>query len=86
MDLHNSFRRRESRLAAYAAVIVFLAAASGSQPPDRSPDYVLLNGKVFTAFPAQPFVQAVAIRGDRILATGTSAQISAMASPLPKER
>ncbi|MBI1930274.1 hypothetical protein HYR99_39235 [Candidatus Poribacteria bacterium] len=42
-------------------------------------DFILLNGKVFTGDSAQPFAQAVAIRGERIIAVGTSAEIETLA-------
>lgn len=41
---------------------------------------MLLNGRVFTANPAQPWAEAVAIRGDRVVAVGTTAEVSALAS------
>ena len=45
------------------------------------PDIVLLNGKIFTSVAAHPYVEALAIRGDRIVATGDTATIRAMAGP-----
>ncbi|MBD2714256.1 amidohydrolase [Microvirga sp. STR05] len=44
-------------------------------------DIVLLNGKIFTADPAQPTAQALAIRGERIVAVGTTAEITKLAGP-----
>ena len=44
-------------------------------------DLILLNGKVFTADPANQYAQAIAIRGDRIIAVGTAAEINALAGP-----
>jgi hypothetical protein len=38
-----------------------------------------LNGKVFSADAAKPSAEAVAIRGDRIIAVGTSAEIETLA-------
>ncbi len=46
---------------------------------NAAPDTILINGKVFTASPAQPWAQAVAIHGDRIVAVGDSAAIAALA-------
>lgn len=61
--------------------LVFLSAllslsASGQQAPA---DLILLNGKVFTADSAKPSAEAVAIRGERIIAVGTSAEIEKLA-------
>jgi predicted amidohydrolase YtcJ len=38
-------------------------------------DTVLLNGRVFTSDPAKPNAEAIAIRGDRIEAVGSSDEI-----------
>lgn len=40
----------------------------------------MLNGKLFTADSARPYVEALAIQGSRILATGTSAMIRNLAT------
>jgi predicted amidohydrolase YtcJ len=45
------------------------------------PDTVLLNGKIFTSVAARPYVEALAIRGDRIVAIGDTKTIQAMAGP-----
>ena len=63
------------------AYIIFLSAlislsAFGQQ---SSADLILLNGKIFTADSAKPFVEAVAIRGERIFAVGTSAEVEKFA-------
>jgi predicted amidohydrolase YtcJ len=43
-------------------------------------DLALLNGKVWTGDPGRPWVEAVAVRGDRIFAVGTTAEIRKLAS------
>jgi predicted amidohydrolase YtcJ len=55
-----------------------LCTACANSP---SPDTIVVNAKVFTANPAQPWAQAIAITGARIVAVGDSAAISAMAGP-----
>lgn len=60
------------------AVLCTQALSANANGP---PDIVLFNGKVFTADASQPYVQALAIRGDRIVATGTSATIRALSAP-----
>lgn len=42
-------------------------------------DLVLINGRVFTADTARPTADALAIRGERIVAVGTTAEIAALA-------
>ena len=44
-------------------------------------DTVLLNGKIFTGVASRPYVEALAIRGERIVATGDTKTIQAMAGP-----
>ena len=60
------------------ALLLASACATGAAAQERA-DLVLVNGRVFTADPLQPWAQAVAIRGDRIVAVGTSEQVSALA-------
>jgi predicted amidohydrolase YtcJ len=49
------------------------------------PDLILLNGKIFTSVAAHPYVEALAICGDRIVATGDTATIRAMAAPATRQ-
>jgi predicted amidohydrolase YtcJ len=44
-------------------------------------DLILLDGKVWTEIPSQPQAEAVAIRGNRILAVGSSDAILKLATP-----
>ena len=46
---------------------------------------MLLNGKVFTSDASHHYVQALAIRGERIVATGDSATIEALAGPQTRQ-
>lgn len=62
--------------------LIFLGAllsfsAFGQQVPA---DLILLNGKVFTAELGKPYAEAVAIRGERILAVGSSDEIKRLAN------
>ncbi len=47
----------------------------------QAPDTVLLNGKIITVDDRFAVAQAVAIRGDRFIAVGSTQQISALAGP-----
>ena len=49
--------------------------------PEPVPDLILTNGKVFTADPARRWAEAVAVRGERITAVGTTERIAALAGP-----
>ena len=43
-------------------------------------DLALLNGKIWTGDPGRPWAEAVAVRGDKIFAAGTTAEIRKLAS------
>jgi predicted amidohydrolase YtcJ len=47
-------------------------------------DTVLTGGKVWTVDPQHPEAEAIAVRGDRILAVGTSAEMMKLAGPSAK--
>lgn len=71
------------------SVLVLLPFALACAPPAAEhveafaapPDIVLLGGKVFTAAPDGLWAEAVAIRGDRIIAVGSGAAIERLAGP-----
>lgn len=57
------------------AIVIWAMATSGSatgQAPVQPVERVFVNGKIWTGDPAQPTAEALAIRGDRIVAVGTS--------------
>jgi predicted amidohydrolase YtcJ len=56
-------------------------AASAAPAGAGAPDTILFNGKIFTSTQSQPYVQALAVQGDRIEAVGTSQRISRLAGP-----
>ncbi len=55
------------------------AAVLAQTRPSNAPDLILLNGKIFTSDAAHPYVQALAIHGERIIAVGDAAQIQTLA-------
>jgi predicted amidohydrolase YtcJ len=65
--------------AAFGLILVLFAAAQ-----ERPVDLILFNGKIFTSDAAHPYIEAIAIRGDRIAATGDSAKIKSLAGPHTK--
>lgn len=50
----------------------------------EQPDLVLVDGKIITVDPTFRIAQAVAIKGDRILAVGSTAEIDALVGPLTR--
>jgi predicted amidohydrolase YtcJ len=65
--------------------VIFLVLSRAADCQQAAPDLVLLNGKIFTSDAAHPYVQALAVRGERITATGDSAKIRALVGPHTKE-
>jgi predicted amidohydrolase YtcJ len=63
---------------------VVLATGSAAATGHAVPDVVLVNGKIFTSSAAHLYVEALAIRGDRIIAIGTSSRIQALSGPHTK--
>jgi predicted amidohydrolase YtcJ len=63
------------------ALALLAALSSGQQSPA---DVLLLNGKIFTSDSAHPYVEALAIRGARIVATGSVERVGILAGPQTK--
>lgn len=70
--------RRVVRAALLLSSVLFWREAAATPPP---PDLVLLNGKVFTSEVKHLRVEALAIRGDRIIAIGDTKTVEALAGP-----
>jgi predicted amidohydrolase YtcJ len=67
-----------ARLAAVAAIVFFFVApAAAAEPAER----IIRGGSIVTVDPARPAAEAVAIRGGRIVAVGTEADVMPLAGP-----
>ena len=64
---------------ALAATCMVLAGAPTARAQRPAPTMILAGGKVFTADSARPWAEAVAIRGERIVAVGTTADVQRLA-------
>ncbi len=60
-----------------AALFVLAALPAGAAPPDQ----LYLNGRIWTGDPARPRAEALAVRGDRLVAVGSSAALRTLAGP-----
>ena len=65
-------------------ILFLLSLAASLSAYAAAPDLILFNGKVFTSDPANPNAEALAIRGERIVAVDTTKNISALAGPNTK--
>src|SRR5688572_3224310 len=63
-----------------AAVLAIgiLGFAIAAQEPATPITLALINGRIYTMNPSRPWVEAIAINGERIVATGTTSEILAM--------
>jgi predicted amidohydrolase YtcJ len=72
-------------LRSVAALCILSGFLLAAPPPTiaqpSAPELILYNGKIFTSNLDHPYVQALAIRGNRILATGDSAKMLALRGP-----
>jgi predicted amidohydrolase YtcJ len=66
---------------ALVIVAVLIAAHRGSVPAADRADIILSNGHIYTSNPAQPSAEAIAIRGNKIIAVGTNADVLALRGP-----
>jgi len=75
-------------------LLLALVLGCATTPPARNdlttnanqPTLAIVNAKVWTANPRQPWASAVAVSGDRIVAVGSSAEISKLAASAPGAR
>lgn len=64
--------------------LLFLVCTIISCAPKDSPDLILINGKVWTGTDESSFQEAVAIKGDKIIAVGKSDSIQSLADSKTK--
>jgi predicted amidohydrolase YtcJ len=73
--------KARSKVARFALLAVALSASSSfAREKPASGDTVILHGRVYTLNPKQPWAEAVAIRGERIVAVGSDADIAKLQS------
>jgi predicted amidohydrolase YtcJ len=81
-----------ARSLAVACVTLFVVPAHTAAQQPRAvarrpppPTLILTGGKVFTADSTRPWAEALAIRGDRIVAVGSTADVRRLAGPATRE-
>lgn len=63
------------------AVLVLGVGLTPAATQQAASDLVLRNGRIFTGDQARPWAEAVAIRGDRIVAVGSEAEVAKLTGP-----
>jgi predicted amidohydrolase YtcJ len=71
--------KRNIRLSLALFLTLGLIQACKASPEGNMVDLALVNGKVWTGDPGRPWAEAVAVRGDRIFAVGTTAEVRKLA-------
>ena len=66
---------RHTTLQHTAVVVLLLAAACSALVADEPADFVLMGGKVYTVNEKQPWVEAVAVRGKKIVSVGSNVDV-----------
>lgn len=62
-------------------LVLALVAAAAGPASAQAPDTVLVNGKIVTVDDRFTIAQALAIKGERILKVGTTAEVEALRGP-----
>lgn len=62
-----------------ALLLAVLLVGCGRHPPAPAPSLIFHHGKVFTADPAKPWAQALAVSGGSLTAVGSDAEVLALA-------
>jgi len=82
MNFRNSTKIPALVLATLSALFLMACAERSDEVPAAPPvvaDTIYVNGRVYTVDPDQPWAEALAIRGDRLMAVGTAAEVQALA-------
>jgi len=69
----------KSRAAFLAASIILLTACARQMVARNDVTLAIVNARVWTANPRQPWATGLAVSGDRILSVGSSAEIAKLA-------
>jgi len=80
MVLENLVGGISMKILAFIGILGFLALGISCLPDSEKAwaDLILHNGSIYTVSPKQPWAEAVAIKGTRILAVGTSQEMLAL--------
>ncbi len=73
--------RRSTVVRTTLIALAAVSAVSTLPAQQPAPDVILSNGKIITVDERFSLAQAIAIRGDRIVAVGTDAEVAQLASP-----
>src|SRR6516162_11519982 len=70
-----------SRVTAVFLILLFTNPRMLPQTPRQHVDRIFVNGRIWTGDDARPQAEALAVRGDKIAAVGSTAEVKALADP-----
>lgn len=73
-----------SKVILFLSLLTFSAWITSGTAQPLYPDTILFHGKIFTSAAKSPYVEALAIRGDRIVVAGSSKDVVALAGKTTK--
>jgi predicted amidohydrolase YtcJ len=82
--LHRSAFIRVAMAASVAIALAFSCLVSAQSAKAQAPDTILAHAKIYTVDATRPWAQAVAIRGEKIVAVGNDAEIENLRGPNTK--
>ena len=71
-------------LASLFSILFSIPPLMASDAPSQLADMIVINARIYTVNPKQKWAEAIAVRGDKIIAIGDRKQIEALRGPAAK--
>src|ERR1700676_3202761 len=68
-------------LTSLSSILLSIPPLMGSDAPPPPADMIIVNARIYTVNPHQKWAEAIAVRGDEIIAAGDRKQIEALRGP-----
>lgn len=81
MDRSRNFLRQLLRILLFLLLLPFIPHQAWAQTPPSVADTVVVNARIYTVNARQPWAEALAIHGDKLLAVGNAKEIAAYRGP-----
>src|SRR5260370_6116921 len=72
-------------LASISLILLSTPPLMASDAPAQPADIIITNARIYTVNPKQKWAEAIAVRGDKIVAVGDRKQVEALRGPATKE-
>jgi len=71
-------------LASLFSILISIPPLMASDAPPQPADLIITNARIYTVNPQQKWAEAIAVRGDKIIAAGERRQVEALRGPATK--